>query len=188
MRTKILIQVAKISLILLLLLDTVSYSQCLNVAVRPADNFIVNTYSPRCNNGTDGELRFSNLYSTVGTNDFTNQQYSVRILNGPNGSSVYSIPLNSSNYTVTGLSAGVYTVDIIDQCGGNSADRVVTIYNTQPNIPSILTTLTQVDKYSTATNCGDILKFKLATNSGTTTGNVTYVFVNNLGQSLTFIN
>ena len=188
MRTKILILVAKISLIVLLLLNTAVYSQCVNGSVRPADNFIVNTYSPRCNNGTDGELRFSNLYSTVGTNDFTNQQYSVRILSGPNGSSVNPIPLNSSNYTITGLSAGVYTVDIIDQCGGNSADRVVTIYNTLPNIPSILTTLTQVDKYSTANNCGDIIKFRLATNSGTTTGNVTYIFENNLGQSLTFIN
>ena len=190
MRTKILIQVAKISLIVLLLLDTIAYSQCVNGAVRPADNFIVNTYSPRCNNGTDGELRFSNLYSTVGTNDFTNQQYSVRILNGPNGSSVYSIPLNSSNYTVTGLSAGVYTVDIIDQCGGNSADRVVTIQNPPANIPIINTNVVLKDKFTDTSliGCGNVFKFRLKTMSGTTTGNVTYVFTNNLGASLTFIN
>lgn len=188
MRTKLLILIAKTSILVLLLSNMEAFSQCVNGAIRPADNFIVGTYSPRCHNGNDGELRFSNIFSTVGANDFTNQQYAVRILSGPSGTSTHLIPMNTSVFVVTGLVAGVYTVDIIDQCGGNSADKVVAIYNTQPNISSIITTITQIDKFSSANNCGDVLKFRITTNSGSTSGSVTYTFENNLGATLTFIN
>lgn len=188
MRTKLLTLIAKTSILVLLLSNMGAFSQCVNGAIRPADNFIVGTYSPRCHNGNDGELRFSNIFSTVGVNDFTNQQYAVRILSGPSGASTHLIPMNSSVFVVTGLIAGVYTVDIIDQCGGNSADKVIAIYATLPNIPSIITTIAHIDKYSSESNCGDILKFKITTNSGSTSGSVTYTFVNNLGATLTFIN
>ena len=178
MRTKLLSIAASISIVLLLMFNAQSFSQCVNGSIRPADNFSVGTYSPRCHNGSDGELRFSNVFSTAGANDFTNQQYSVRILSGPGSPSTHTIPVNTSNYVIAGLTAGVYTVDIIDQCGGNSADRVVTIVNPLSNIPNIVTSIVQSDKYSTGGNCGDMLKFKLSTYASTTGGNITYLFVN----------
>ncbi|WP_264548087.1 gliding motility-associated C-terminal domain-containing protein [Flavobacterium sp. N2820] len=179
---------AKAILVLTLFFSINFYAQCVDNSIRPADNFVVSTYSPRCHNGSDGELRFSNIFSTVGANDFTNQQYTVRILSGPSGPLSYALPLNTSTYVITGLPAGSYLVDVIDQCGGNNSDKLITIFSAQPNVSSMLTSITHNGRYSTPGNCGDVLKFKLATNSGTTSGDATYTFLNNLGQTLTFVN
>ncbi|MCD8529383.1 MAG: hypothetical protein LRY25_00855 [Flavobacterium sp.] len=54
----------------------------------------------------------------------------------------------------------------------------------------VSTTISQIDKTTDLNSgtCGDILKFRIRTVSGTTTGNVTYNFINNQGQNLSVVN
>jgi gliding motility-associated-like protein len=181
---------AKAILVLTLFFSINFYAQCVDNSIRPADNFVVSTYSPRCHNGSDGELRFSNIFSTVGANDFTNQQYTVRILSGPSGPLSYALPLNTSTYVITGLPAGSYLVDVIDQCGGNNSDKVVIIPSPLPNFPSINTSILPIDKFtdSSIPTCGNSFIYRIKSISGTTTGNLTYVFTNNLGATFTVVN
>lgn len=176
--------VSKTLLILFLGVFQVNTAQCVDNSVRPSDTFSFESWSPRCTNGNDGEIRVFNIASTAGST-FTNQNYAIRILSGPNAPMQFPIPNDSTNYTVTGLQAGNYIIDIIDACGGNSADKSVVISNP---IPSIASTIVLKDKTSEESNqnCGTILRFKIAMVASGTGGDATYTFTNNLGETLSF--
>lgn len=166
-----------------------AYTQCANGSVRPADDFGYSFVSPRCFNGADGEIRLTNIHSTLGQNDFTNQNYQIRILSGPGGARNFSLSQNTSSYVVTGLLAGTYVVDVMDSCGGNSADKTIVIANGLNNAVSVVTYVSLVDRITTlnSNTCGDSFKFRFKTISNTGTGNVNYTLVNNLGNTIEFV-
>ncbi|KGO89399.1 T9SS type B sorting domain-containing protein [Flavobacterium suncheonense] len=171
----------------LLLKFQASEAQCADSFIRPADGFQVQGWSPRCHNGTDGEIHFTGISSTAGPDDFTNQNYAVRILSGPNGATTIPITPNSASFTITGLAAGTYVLDIIDQCGGNSADKTVTLSN--PPLNSSLTPATHIFKDITVHpalgECGNMLKFRITITSTNTAGDLICVFTNHNGNTLT---
>ena len=159
-------------------------AQCVDNSIRPSDTYSVASWSPRCHNGNDGEINVSNIASTSGS-DLINQSYAVRILSGPNAPMQFPIPNGNTDYTITGLQAGNYIIDIIDACGGNSADKSIVITNPIPNITS---TIVLKDKTSEENNqaCGTNLKFKISMVASGTGGDATYTFTNNLGEALSF--
>jgi gliding motility-associated-like protein len=159
-------------------------AQCVDNSIRPSDTYSVASWSPRCHNGNDGEINVFNIASTSGS-DLINQSYAVRILSGPNAPMQFPIPTGATNYTITGLQAGNYIIDIIDACGGNSADKSIVITNPIPNITS---TIVLKDKTSEENSqaCGTNLKFKISMVASGTGGDATYTFTNNLGEALSF--
>jgi len=161
-----------------------SFAQCTDNSIRPSDTYSVETLSPRCQNGNDAEIRVFNIATTSG-NTLINQNYAIRIISGPNAPMQYPIPTGLTDYTITGLQAGNYVIDIIDACGGNSADKSVVITNP---IPNIATTIVLKDKKTDLINqnCGSILMFKISMVVSGTGGDTTYEFTNNLGEILSF--
>ncbi|MFN7015011.1 MAG: hypothetical protein ACK4ON_12160, partial [Bacteroidia bacterium] len=99
-------------------------------------------------------------------------------------------PQDSSSYVITGLAAGTYLIDIIDECGSNSADKNIVLPNGLNNASSVTTAITHIDRIhdSAAIACGTIYKFNIKTVSSRTSGDVHYTFTNNLGQTMTIVN
>lgn len=175
-----------LTILFALIISTYANGQCTNNSIRPGDSFIFTSQtSPSCYNGNNGSFTVTNISSTLGMGDFTNQQYFVRLLSGPPSPAYpisYPVPLNASSLNIPGLSPGSYLVDIIDQCGGNSADQTVTI-NNQPAVGFN-------DSYlniSDVSGCGatSIYTFLHQLSiPGSVYGNHTYVYTNNLGNTL----
>lgn len=176
--------------LLLLFVKVSSFAQCVDSNVRPSDNFTLTTWSPRCFGGNDGEIRIANISSILGTSDFTNSLFTVRVLSGPGAPMHFVIPSNASNYTITGLVAGNYVVDIMDACGGNSSDKTITVINPSANSAILRTEILMKDRFAdpSSSTCGALLKYKVSTLSTGTGGSLTYVFTNNLGATMSFTN
>ena len=176
--------VSKILLVSFFGISQFMSAQCIDNSIRPSDTYYVEALSPRCHNGNDGEIRVFNIASTAGS-DLINQTYAVRILTGPNAPMQFPIPTGATDYTVTGLQAGNYVIDIIDACGGNSSDTGIVITNPIPNITS---TIVLKDKTSEEINMSFeiILRFKISMVASGTGGDATYTFTNDLGEALSF--
>ncbi len=175
-------------LTMVLLMCQSTEAQCSDNFIRPSDSFQLQGWSPRCHNGTDGEIRITNIASTIGQGDFTNQNYAVRILSGPNAPRTIPITANSATFTLSGLTSGTYVLDIIDQCGGNSADKTITLVNPPLNSTLAPTTYILKDKTNNPeySVCGNMLKYRMTITTTSTAGDITCVFTNNEGNTLSF--
>ncbi|MBC5834521.1 gliding motility-associated C-terminal domain-containing protein [Flavobacterium bernardetii] len=176
-----------LSLVFTLSISMYVNGQCTDTSIRPGDSFsFTGQTAPSCFNGNNGSFTVFNISSTIGSGNFTNQQYLVRLLSGPPGPSypvLYPVPLNASTLNIPGLSPGTYTVDIIDQCGGNSADQTVTI-NNQPAGGFNDSYLNVSD----VSGCGATRVYSFLHQvliPGTVYGNHTYTYTNNIGNTLT---
>ena len=175
-----------LTLVFFLFISMYTNGQCTVPGVRPGDSFTFSSQtSPSCFNGNDGSFTVTNISSTLGLGDYTNQQYVVRLLSGPPGPIYpvdYPVPLNSSSLNISGLAPGTYVVDIKDQCNNNSADQTVTI-NNQPAIGFNDSYLNVSD----VSGCGASRVYTFLHQisiPGSVYGNHTYVYTNNLGNTL----
>ena len=167
-------------------------AQCTNNSIRPDDGFTLQGWNPTCNGGTDGYINISGITSSSSTSPDANRSYSARILTGigggidPNYPIPYPIPLGST-FQIPNLPAGTYVVDIIDQCGGNSADKTVTI--SQPANPEFsLSGSSVINRVTRNGICGDTYVIDVSFARNETGQLLNFYFTNNLGATYVPVN
>ncbi len=157
--------------------------QCLDNFIRPGDDFVLSSWSVRCQNGNDGIIEISNISSTAG--NFINQGFIVRVLNGPMGTSNYAVPVNESTFVINGLVAGTYTIDIMDQCGGNSSDKTIVVGS--PNSYLTATFLMRNTFNNTSlSGCGNSVKYRFLFVAPGSSGDIELAFTNSTNNTLIF--
>jgi hypothetical protein len=164
-------------------------AQCTDSSVRPGDGFILQGWNPTCNGGTDGYIKITGITSSSTTSPNANRPYSARILTAVGGSihpsypTPFPIPAGST-FDIPNLPAGTYVVDIIDACGGSSADKTVTIG--QPANPEFThVSSTVVNRITEGAICGDtyVIDTRFARYGNGQVLN--FYFTNNLGATYT---
>ena len=175
----------KISVIFLftfLLFTQFSTAQCTNGAVGlavPTTNF----FRPTCFGGTDGIAVIGNIRNLSGVN--LNAPYSVRPLNASGAviGPLIPVPLGQNTINITGLAAGTYYFDVIDQCPGNSSADVTVTIPDPADVVGGFTGNQFVDVVQTTT-CGDTFVYNTFLTAPAVTTTYTAVYTNNLGVSL----
>lgn len=177
---------------LLMIFSTKINAQCTNSTIRPGDGFTLQGWNPTCNGGTDGYINISGITSSSAASPNANRPYFARILTAVGGGihpsypTPFPIPAGST-FQIPNLPAGTYVVDIIDQCGGSSADKSVTIG--QPALPEFKHIgSTIVNRVTRNGVCGDtyIIDTRFGRNA---TGQIlNFYFTNSLGATFTPVN
>ncbi|MBY0543506.1 MAG: gliding motility-associated C-terminal domain-containing protein [Sphingobacteriaceae bacterium] len=162
-----------------------SYAQCTNASSRPNDTYTLVGWAPRCNGGNDGFIRITGIGSTIGS--YTNGPYTARILTAVGGTviSTHPIPAGNTTFDITGLTSGNYFVDIMDQCGGTSSSKLVTVTSIVANTLLVEQPVTGFSFITRKTDitCGDTYTYKSRVqylNNGQT---VTVTFTNHSGAT-----
>lgn len=182
----------KILIAFSLLFALSGYSQCSDSTVRPGDGFTLQGWNPTCNGGSDGYINIAGITSSSAASPNANRPYSARILTAVGGGihpsypTPFPIPAGST-FQIPNLPAGTYVVDIIDQCGGTSADKTVTIE--QPALPEFKhISSTIINRVTRNGVCGDtyIIDTRFGRNA---TGQIlNFYFTNSLGATFTPVN
>lgn len=170
-------------IMVILMISTASTGQCLDNFIRPSDDFVLSSWSVRCQNGNDGIIDISNISSTAG--NFTNQGFIIRILSGPTGTSNYAVPINESTFSITGLVAGTYTLDIMDQCGGNSSDKTIVV-GSPSNYLTATFLMRNTFNNTSLSGCGNSVKYRFLFVAPGSSGDIELVLTNSANNTLIF--
>ncbi|HMQ06171.1 MAG TPA: immunoglobulin domain-containing protein [Saprospiraceae bacterium] len=164
--------------LMIILLDSKLNAQC---PPNPAyitlnDNFTVTGWTPTCRNGGNGFIRFTNA-----TGGNPPRILRVRDL-------MFNIveTLNIGSGTmgdVTGLMPGTYIADVLDACGEDSADKIVTIINPVGTLEYFLPASGYWDEYTDAI-CGDIYLHRLMAFASRTGQTLRFLYVNHFNDTL----
>jgi len=167
-------------------------AQCTNSTIRPGDGFTLQGWNPTCNGGTDGYINISGITSTSSTLPDANRPYSARILTAVGGGihpsypTPFPIPAGSA-FQIPNLPAGTYVVDIIDQCGGSSADKTVVIG--QPHLPEFSHLNSVIINRVTRNGiCGDTYVIDTRFARCGTGQTINFYFTNSLGATFVPVN
>lgn len=175
---------------LLMVFSTKINAQCTNSTIRPGDGFTLQGWSTTCNGGSDGYIRISGITSSSSASPNANRPYFARILTAVGGGihpsypTPFPIPAGGT-FDIPNLPAGSYVVDIIDGCGGTSADKAVTI--TQPNNPEFTLNQPIIIRRITSPSgtCGDTFVVKVPFTRFDTGQTLSVTFTNSANQTYT---